>query len=171
MKRLSLIVGILLAITGFSAPGYPHDGHTDVIDGRLSPERLPEESVWDHVFAAIHDLTGGKTDIRDPDVQAFVRGNLYLSDADSELLLRHVSAERTRIEEIESRLRTSAGPGATADEQSRLREEIGRVTLQARDGLLRDLSPRGAKALLRWVAIAKRGMKHGPPPTASGVAR
>jgi hypothetical protein len=65
----------------------------------------------------------------------------------------------------------ASAAGATLDEKARLREEIARTTLQARDELLRSLSPRGNKALLRWVAIAKRGMKHGPDRVEAGVSR
>ena len=134
-----------------------HEGHRHTILGRMEPERLPETSVWDHVLSALHDLTGGRTDPRHPEVHSFVAGNLFLSESDTATLLAEVATARARLQRLERELdQVSAGRNRDA-----IRSQIEQLPLEARDQILRRLSPRGGKALLRWVAIIKQGMAHG----------
>jgi len=157
--RVDCLAIVLGVVSTQAASALPADGRREVIVGALEPERLPETSVWDNAFAALHDLTGGKTDPRDPQVRAFVRGNLFLSDDDAGRLLRGVATARGRMRGVQARL-DRATTAEREDDAAVLRDELARVTLAARDDLLSSLSPRGRKALLRWIAIFKQGMVH-----------
>ena len=153
--------GLLLLIAAPVVPTMAHDGHSHTIEGRFEPELLPETSVWDHVFAAVYSLSGGSTDPQDPDAHTFVRGNLFISEADAAILLQEVVTARARIRALES-LKSDECGGGDPNDYSACRRQIDAATLQARDQILRRLSPRGRKALLRWVAVIKQGMSHGP---------
>jgi hypothetical protein len=163
MRRLlcRIFPGLLLLIAAPVVPATGHDGHRHTIEGRLEPELLPETSVWNHVIAALHSLTGGHTDPRHPEAHAFVAGNLYMSEGDAAILLEEVSAARARLRRLESRKSDECG-GEDPNDYSACRKQIDAATLEARDKTLARLSPRGRKALLRWVAIIKQGMSHGP---------
>jgi len=134
-------------------------GPSDQIEGRLEPERLPEEIVWDYVLATIGSLTGGKTDARDPDVDDFVRGNLYLSNEDTGALLGAVASARAQIAVLEEQMEDSA---LTGPDRAALETQLDEVILASRDQILRSLSPRGQTALSRFVAIVKHGMTVSP---------
>ena len=153
---------LLLLVVTPTPPARAHEGHGHTIVGSLEPELLPDTSVWDHVIAAIYSLTDGITDPRHPEARTFIHGNLFLSDADAAVLLQEVGAARSRLQRLE--LRTDAE--FEADQQMYgtppRRQQIDEATLEARDQILRRLSPRGRKALLRWVAVIKQGMSHGP---------
>jgi hypothetical protein len=164
MRRLPWrIFPVLLLLAVVTGPGArAHDGHSHTIKGRFEPELLPETSVWEHVFYAIHSLTGGRMDPRDPEVHSFVAGNLFLSDADAAVLLEEVAAVQARIQRLERQQQEALKAGDRALEEATLREQIEQAPLEARDKTLKRLSPRGSKALLRWVAVIKQGMSHGP---------
>jgi hypothetical protein len=159
---LCLLSGSAFLIAAPASAALPHEGHRHTIEGRLEPELLPETSVWDNVFAALHSLTGRKTDPRDPEVQSFVKGNLFISDADAAILLQEVAATRARVRRLEVLPNDEFTVDGRADDGSERRKQINEATLEARDRILQRLSPRGSKALLRWVAIVKQGMSHGP---------
>lgn len=164
MSRLSgrIFTGLLLLVAVALMPAAAHEGHSHTIEGRLEPELLPETSVWEHVFYALHSLTGGRTDPRHPEVHSFVAGNLFLSDADAAILLGEVVAVRGRIQRLELQLHDAVRAGNRPLEEAALKTLIERAPMDARDITLRRLSPRGGKAFLRWVAVIKYGMTHGP---------
>jgi len=155
LRVLPLVLGFGLASSSQATPPSPSD-HRGVIDGALEPDRLPETTVWDNVFAALYDLTGGKTDPGDRQVRSFIKGTLFVSDGDATIILRRVAAVRSQISEIER-----AGEAAHPDDWAPFREQTDRAILAARDDILDKLSPAGKKALLRWVAVVKQGMTHG----------
>jgi hypothetical protein len=159
---LCLLSGLSFLIAVPAGAALPHEGHRHTIEGRLEPELLPETSVWDNVFAALHSLTGRKTDPRDPEVQSFVKGNLFISDADAAILLQEVAATRAQVRKLEPMTNADLGVEDSADGVWAGRKLIDQATLDGRDRILQRLSPRGRKALLRWVAIVKQGMSHGP---------
>jgi hypothetical protein len=154
MRLLSLFLGTLVAVAPAAAAPI-HEGHGHTINGRLQPELLPETSVWGHVIAAVYSFTGGSADVHDPEAQSFVRGNLFISDADAAILLQEVVTARPRLRRLELQ------PAVDGRWAAR-RKQIDDAILAARDQILRRLSPRGRKALLRWVALIKQGMSHGP---------
>jgi len=132
---------------------------TRVIDGSREPELLPAALVWENAFAALHDLTGGKTDPSDPEVWGFVKNNLYISAKDAAILLEGVARARSGQRLLERQLDQAFQDDDDPGEVSRLKQEIDRLILDHRDQILATLSPRGAKAVQRYIAIIKRGMK------------
>jgi hypothetical protein len=119
--------------------------------------------VWENVFAALHSLTEGKTDPNDPQVKDFVRSNLYLGAEDTRILLKEIATARRKGSALEAQLNAAFAAGREPDETARIRNEVDRSILGSRDQLLRRLSPRGAKALLRYVATIKQGMTYRAP--------
>ena len=136
-----------------------------LVDGAREPERILESSAWDSLFAFLVSVTKGKTDPSDPEVGDFVRANLYMSARDSGILLTVAKRTRARIVQLENRpnkafeaergMETELG-----EEGGKLRQQqTARVTLEARDEILRRVSPLGAKALLRYMAaVVKPGL-------------
>jgi hypothetical protein len=164
MRRLPcrVVLGLLLLILVPPFVARAHEGHDHRIEGRFEPELLPETSVWEHVFYALHSLTGGRTDPRHPEVHSFIAGNVFLSDADAALLLEEVVAVRAQIRRLELQLEDAARAGNRPLDEASLKAQIEQAPVEARDRTLKRLSPRGGKALLRWVAVIKYGMSHGP---------
>jgi hypothetical protein len=152
---------VLLLLLGVPVgPAAAHDGHSHTIEGRFEPELLPETSVWEHVFTAIHSLA---QDQAVPGHPTLIAGNLFMSDADAAILLQETAAVRARIRQLEHQLRDARRAGNRPLEEATLKRQIEQAPVEARDRTLRRLSPRGSKALLRWVAAAIRyGMSHGP---------
>src|SRR5262245_6998768 len=118
-----LLPGLLLFVLPL-APATAHEGHSQTIVGRLQPELLPETSVWEHVFFALHSLTGGRTDPRDPEVHSFVAGNLFLSDADAAALLEEAAALQARIKRLEQQQQEVARAGDRTLEEATLRKQV-----------------------------------------------
>ena len=142
-----------------SSPQEQPPRKTRVIDGSREPELLPEAIVWEGAFAALHDLTGGKRDPSDPEVWGFVKNNLHISAKDAAILLEGVARARSGQRTLERQLDLAFHKDNDPGEVSRLKEEIDQLILDHRDRILTTLSPRGAKALHRYIAIIKRGMK------------
>lgn len=137
------------------APGRP----LREIDGRLEPDKLPEALVWDNLFSVVYDLTGGKTDPKDPDVQGFIKGNLHMSVDDAAILLEGVAANRRTLPKLEDALRKAFEAERDASEIAKRKAAIEQATVTSRDQILRALSPHGAKALRRYEAVVRQGMK------------
>ncbi len=163
------LLGLLASVTVAAAqdhPGVPgvHKERKAPrhIDGARNPELLPERVVWDGVFAALHDFLGYNPEDaevgRDPD--DFIRSNLFLSSEDGRILKRGVQRAREAVQEKQDRLDDAFRADQPQEQLAELKRQVDRATLDARDELLRDLSPRGAKALLRWVAVVKYGMSY-----------
>jgi hypothetical protein len=156
--RIRVFATALLVVPGSAAA---QENTRAPIVGALEPERLPESSVWDNAFAAIHDLTGRTTDPRAPQAKTFMRSNLFVSDRDAAIILTRVVGIRARLAAIEKRWAEMAESDAIAQTAS-FQAQLERETLAARDDILTSLSPRGRKALLRWIAVIKQGMVHTP---------
>lgn len=156
-----LLTGLVLVQT--TAPGAAEQARSR-IRGSEEPERIPDWKAWEGLFAFLSSITNGKTDPKDPEVSGFVRGNLFISSEDAGVLLRITARVRARLEELwdqeDHDLETELGlpHDGTDRSQLRLRQEK-QLVLEARDEILATVTPRGAKALLRYVAAnVKPGM-------------
>jgi hypothetical protein len=127
------------------------------VDGAKNPELLPEPVVWDNVFAALHDFMSGTN------AEGFAKTNLFISSQDAQLLKRGVERARLAVRERQDQLNAASRADAPPSEIVDLRGAVDKATLDGRDDILRSLSPLGAKALLRWVAVIKYGMSHEEP--------
>jgi hypothetical protein len=93
----------------------------------------------------------------------FVRANLFMSSEDGRILKRGVERARAAVKQRQDRLDGAFRADAPDVETAELRRQVDSATLEGRDEILRSLSPLGAKALLRWVAVIKFGMSHEEP--------
>ncbi len=151
-------------------PGDP-DVATDVlidIDGQRDPDRLPETMVWGELFHVLHRFTRGKTDPADSEVRDFVEANLFMSSEDVSILLPEVARALERIRSVKGRL-NEVGGDPTAKRALRRDMRIG--ILEDRNRILAKLSPRGAKALLRYVAVLRQGSQVSITPEALAEER
>ncbi len=152
-------LGMLLvsSLAGANAIAVPADRSNDRIDGALEPELLPEDLVWDAVFAALHALTGGKTDAADAQVDEFVRGNLFLTPEDTTALLQEVASARSTIAAIEALMESLEGRDGQPPAFAALREELRQTILLHGDLALNSLSVRGRTSLRHFVALVRSG--------------
>ncbi len=150
------------------SPSQEVDQPLERISGREHPELLPEEGVWYGFFAFVDSMGQGATD---PDAQPVreLRLNIYVSRAESVVLVRIARQVRARLAELEQvdTLDIVASHPELDEEQAwrQQRQQLDNVVLAGRDELLRSLSSRGGKAVEHFLAAKlKPGMIAGVRP-------
>ena len=153
---------MLLGVYLFMFVGQTTAGPTDAwvhIDGKKSPEMIPQYSVWN---AALRYIDGGPTRNGRKLIPLALQD--VLTAEDTKALLAEAAAQVKRNKACEARvlelipLKTPANREEIRRRNDDIDMECRWEVIHARDRLLETLSPAGRVALSTWVEAFKSGM-------------
>ncbi len=146
-----------------SRTGDMRDGYR-VIVGRTHPELIPEWDAWCVFFTVVHAMAAHGDDPNHPKYRDFVSANVFISDADAAIVLEVASRYRgpqrvaNQAEPVAEDGPAEEQPEAALSEKT-LRERTERLWMDAREEVLTRVTPRGARALQRYITTQiKPGM-------------
>jgi hypothetical protein len=130
---------------------------TKIIDGRVSPELIPEVIVWQTALDDLHVFVYGKgTEPRAERLQALSRLSLHVPLEDARLAAEVARDTMQKVFELRRPLEDEHAGAVTLawtpEQRTARAAAIEQTVLTGRDDLSRRLPPRSFRALKRWIA-------------------